>query len=52
MRYWIAAGSEKAIKTLLVPIVPGLIRPIHRHADIVRLLLGELGEIRTDFLQV
>ena len=38
--------------TPLIPIVVGLVRPLHRHADIVGLLLCELGELHTQVIEV
>src|SRR5215472_13337380 len=35
-----------------VPIMLGLVRTFYRHANIVRLLLGQLRQLHSDFLEV
>ena len=37
---------------LSIPIVLRLVRSFHRHADVVGLFLGELGQLHADSLQV
>jgi hypothetical protein len=35
-----------------IPVVLRLVGAFHRHADVVGLFLGELGELHADFFQV
>ena len=41
-----------AATTLLVPVMRGLVRALHRHVEILGLLRRERGQLDADFLQV
>src|SRR3954454_8903004 len=48
----IAAGPGGREPPGLIPIVLGLVRPLDRHADVGRLLRGQLGELRAEGVEV
>src|SRR5689334_19448817 len=48
-----SATSEWEVFAMdLVPVVLGLVGAFHRHADVGRLLLGELGELHAERIEV
>src|SRR5690606_27502792 len=49
---WLLPAGPRAEGTVLVPVVLRLVRPLLRHAEILRLAVGELGEPRVELLQM
>src|SRR5438093_11727777 len=47
-----SSTPPSAPKPTSVPVVLSLVGPVHRHAEVVGLLFGELGELNADLFQV